>query len=56
MNTPLIIIYVLHAILLLMTANMHGKPKTGKYNFWTSLIATGLTLVMVWWALGWKLI
>jgi len=56
MNIALIIIYVFCFISLLINANMHGKKKTGEHNFWVSLISIIINLVLIWWALGWRLI
>lgn len=54
MNKGLIVIYVIILINLLMTANIHGQLKTGKYSFWTTLVSTVFSLTLTWWALGWK--
>ncbi len=42
MSTQAIIWLVLLAINLLSNAYMHGKPKTGNYNFWAYLFNVGL--------------
>lgn len=52
---PLIIIYVLFAVAMLLTAYNHGKPRTGKHNFWIESIMISLQLVLIWWALGWRI-
>lgn len=39
---------------LLMSAHNHGKPKTGKENFWTSASASFLMLIIILWAMHWK--
>lgn len=56
MNIGLTILYALLLISLLIASNQHGKEKTGKHNFWINLLSTIITLVIVWWALGWKFI
>jgi hypothetical protein len=33
---------------LLLHARDHGKPKTGKDNFWLVAFCTGLSLLLVW--------
>jgi len=51
MNIYLIIFYVLQGISLLMYANLHGKPKEGKWSFWgiliTSIILTTIVTLAV---------
>ena len=54
MNIALWIIYVLTFISLLFNANQHGEPRKDT-NFWASLISTIITLILIWWALGWNL-
>ena len=56
MNVALLVWYILVVVGLLINANQHGKAKTGRHNFWVSVIATSITLVMVWWMLGWQII
>ncbi len=53
MNTALIVLYILVGISLLIGANKHGKPQED-YNFWISF--TLISLILIWWALGWKFI
>lgn len=55
-NFGLLALYLLFLTSLLLSANQHGKPKTGKNDFWTTLFATIISLVLIWWALGWKFI
>ena len=55
MNTALIIIYVLVGISLLLNAYKHGKPQED-YNFWIALLSKLISLILIWWALGWKFI
>lgn len=49
MSIPAIIYLVLVAVALLISANQHGKDKTGKHSFWASLIATLLMLGLFYW-------
>ena len=53
MNIALLIIYIIVFLGLLFHAYMHGKPKDN-YDFWIYLISSGLTLLLIWWALGWR--
>jgi hypothetical protein len=50
MNTATIILLVLQGISLLLNAHLHGKPKTGEYNFWGALIAVGVILTLYYYA------
>lgn len=34
---------------MLLSANKHGKEKTGKENFWTHLIASFLVVAILYW-------
>jgi hypothetical protein len=36
-------------IALLSSANRHGKPETGKHNFWYTIIAVGIQLGLLAW-------
>jgi len=56
MNWGLLILYILTGIGVLFAANKHGQPKTDKNNFWFSLIASVIYLVLIWWACGWRFI
>lgn len=49
MHTPQIIYLVIMAIGLLGSAHEHGKPRTGKHNFWSSLIGIALVLSLLVW-------
>ena len=49
-NTAEIILLCLAAFSLLMGANSHDKPKTGKENFWIDLISNAITLSLLYWA------
>lgn len=48
MGTSQIIMLVLLATNLLFGAHYHGKPRTGEYSFWVTLISVGIyfTLLM----------
>lgn len=39
--------FAMMAANLLATAYMHGKPRTGEHNIFTSLIGTGLGFVLL---------
>ena len=56
MKIGLLIIYVLAFVNLLLMANLHGKERTGKYNFFALFIRIIIELVLIWWALGWNFI
>lgn len=47
--TPQILIIVLFSISLLLAANKHGREKSGKENFWTSLVAMAITVGLLIW-------
>lgn len=34
---------------LLIVANRHGQPKTDSYNIWVQLIATAISLGLLYW-------
>ena len=50
METPIIVLISLWAASLLISANQHGKEKTGKYNFWASLIGLAINVALLYWA------
>ena len=57
MNGGLIAFYVLIFINLLFVANKHGEEVEPKYyNFWRTLIANVIMLILIWWVSGWKFI
>lgn len=47
MNAPQAILFILWATNLLIMANLHGKEKIGKHNFWTSLIAISINAIIL---------
>lgn len=47
MNIPQLILFTLWATNLLIMANLHGKEKAGKHNFWTSLIAVSINAIIL---------
>lgn len=49
MNIAKIILLCLYGIALLCAAHDHGKPKTGKNNFFATLIATAIEIGLLWW-------
>lgn len=49
MGIPQIIIIVLYAITLLLSAYNHGKPHENNQNFWVSLIGTGIIFGLLIW-------
>jgi len=46
---PQIITVLLWFVFLLLTAHLHGKPKTGKHNVFTQLVSIGITFLLLWW-------
>jgi hypothetical protein len=50
MKVATIIILSLLGINLLMAAHLHGKEKTGEFNFWITLASTALLMLLYWWA------
>jgi hypothetical protein len=44
---PQIIYLSVLLISLLISANQHGKPKEGNYNFWTNLLAYTIGFIIV---------
>ena len=49
MKAPQIIIIALFALSLGANLMVHGQPKTGKYNFWTALLAAAIKIAVLWW-------
>lgn len=49
MGVPQIAIIVLYALSLGMSMAQHGKPRTGKHDFWGSLITTIIMLAILRW-------
>jgi hypothetical protein len=47
---PKFILIVIMAIVLLLSAYQHGKPKTGKENFWVHLIGMSIQVGLLLWA------
>lgn len=45
-----IILLVIHVLDLGFAMAKHGEPKCDTYNFWASLIATGVMLVLYYYA------
>ena len=54
MNLGLFVIYIVMAIGLGINMVNHGASR--KENFCISLAAKGISLVLIWWALGWRFI
>jgi LPXTG-motif cell wall-anchored protein len=50
---PQIIYLVLIGSSLLLSANRHGKPKTGTENFWTTCIGLALSMALLYWGGFW---
>jgi hypothetical protein len=46
---PQIIYLALSLAGLLLSANKHGKPKEGNYNFWISAVSCFITLYLLYW-------
>lgn len=49
MGLPQFILCAMILAGLLIEANRHGKPRDGHFNFWTSLVAAALQIVLLWW-------
>lgn len=49
MGIPQIIIIVLYAMTLLVSAHEHGKPREGKTNFWISLLGVAIIFGLLIW-------
>lgn len=49
MHIAKILLIGLYVVALMLAANQHGKYRTGKNNFWVSLIATALEIGLLWW-------
>ena len=49
MGIPQIILLSLYGIVLLIRANTHGQLRTGKYNFWYTLIDVVLVIGLLIW-------
>lgn len=49
MHIAKILVISLYIVSLMIAANQHGKDRTGKNNFWGSLIATALEIGLLWW-------
>lgn len=50
----LIILYALTFVGLGVHLAKHGEQREDNYNVWTTLIASALQFVLIWWALGWR--
>ena len=50
MNTPIIILLVLQVLSVGINMAKHGEPKTGKYNFFTSLISMAIVWTLFYYA------
>jgi hypothetical protein len=48
-HTPQIIVLAMSGLGLLIAANRHERPRTGKDNFWVSFIATCISLGLLYW-------
>lgn len=46
---PQIIYMILLVINLVLIGKNHNKPKEGKYNMWTSLLALACGVLLIWW-------
>jgi hypothetical protein len=49
MTAPQITLLVLFLIALLLSANKHGQPKKGNHNFFGTLFAVFLWIVILYW-------
>lgn len=54
MTAPQTTMATLLLIGLLFAARDHGKPKTGKDNFWVSLFAAAVNILLLYWGGFWS--
>lgn len=54
-NWGLFTIYVVAAVSLGISMAKHGQ-QGDKHNFFIDLVAKAISLVLIWWALGWRFI
>lgn len=54
LGIPQIIILLLYGINIGATGIQHGEPKTGKENFWATLISTAINAAILWWGGFWE--
>lgn len=47
MGWPEVTVIVLYTLVMGMTLAMHGKPRTGNYNFGASLLGVGLLFALL---------
>lgn len=50
MKTPIIILICLWFVGLLLISNKHGKPKEGKHNVFTQIVAVLIEASLLYWA------
>lgn len=56
MNVGLLVFYLALAVGFGISLARHGQPKKGNECIWTTIVALMITLVLIWWALGWNFI
>jgi hypothetical protein len=49
MTAPQIIILSLMSLNWLLTAHLHGKPKTGNYNIFITIVGNLINLAILYW-------
>ena len=49
MRAPQIIMVIQLALSLGAMLILHGKPKEGKYNFWSTIVSVGAYVALLWW-------
>jgi Mn2+/Fe2+ NRAMP family transporter len=49
MTAPQITICLIFLISLLIKANQHGKPNDQKHNFWHTLLAVFIWIIILYW-------
>ncbi len=49
MGVPQIIMLCIGAMDLLLTANLHGKPKEGNHSFWVESIGVACQIWLLYW-------
>lgn len=55
MNGAQITMVVLQAVALLVNANIHGKPRTGKHSFWITLTSCAISFAILYWGGFWSI-
>ena len=54
MGIPQILILSFYILNLGASLALHGKPQTGKFNFWSTLVVTVMVLALLYWGGFWS--